>query len=130
MKTFIAKEKGQVMSAEIIYKELLDQFKIDALRAVDEAHSKMQGDLLPYVNDDTGSNARYRAVDIVKSIMSGNFTEEDCKIKVNGWTMDTLTNFDYDVLVDVLSAKAGDKAKDLKIERLERQIQEFYSQKY
>ena len=116
------------MSAETVYEELLDQFKADVLRAVTDAHAKIQGDLLPYVNDDTESNARYRAVDIVKLIMAGDFVEEDCKIKVNGWTIDTLTSFDHNKLVDVLAAKAGDKAKDLKIERLERQIEEFYAQ--
>ena len=115
------------MSAETIYKELLDQFKIDALKAVEEAHAKIQGDLLPYANDDTEHNSLYRAGEMVRSIIQGDFEVDGNKIKVDGWTIDIMTNFDHNKLVDVLAAKAGDKAKDLKIERLERLLADSYS---
>ena len=116
------------MSAETIYKELLDQFKADAFKAIEEAHATIQGDLLPYANDDTEHNARHKAAEMVGLIIEGEFKVEGSEIIIDGWAVVNMTNFNYDKLVDVLSAKAGDIAKDLKIERLERQIKEFYDQ--
>ena len=115
------------MSAETVYEELLDQFKADVLRAVTDAHAKIQGDLLPYINDDTESNARYRAADMVGLIIEGEFEIDGSRIMVDGWPVGNMTSFNYDKLVDVLAAKAGDKAKDLKIERLERLLADSYS---
>ena len=101
------------MSAETIFTELVEQFKIDVENATKEALDKIHDDMVPYLNDDTENNARYRAVDIVRSIMRGDFDMEGDHITV-----------------DILSAKAGDVAKDKKIERLERQLKEAIEFKY
>jgi hypothetical protein len=113
------------MSANKIYTNLVEQFKIDVENATRDALDKIHSEMVPYLNDDTDSNAIYRAVEIVQKILIGNFEVEDGKIKVDGWTICRLTDFDYDKLVDILSAKAGDAAKDKKIERLERNIKDY-----
>lgn len=113
------------MSANKIYTQLVEQFKIDVESATRDALDKIHSEMVPYLNDDTESNARHRAVKIVQKILIGNFEVEDDKIKVDGWVIDRLTDFDYNKIVDVLSAKAGDVAKDMKIERLERNIKDY-----
>jgi hypothetical protein len=118
------------MSAETIFTELVEQFKIDVENATKEALDKIHSDMVPYLNDDTENNARYRAVDIVRSIMRGDFEMEGDYITVDGWHITNLTDFNYDKMVDILSAKAGDVAKDKKIERLERQLLEAIEFKY
>jgi hypothetical protein len=113
------------MSADKIYTDLVEQFKIDVESATRDALDKIHSEMVPYLNDDTDSNAIYRAVEIVQKILIGQFEVEDGNIKVDGWVIDRLTDFDYNKIVDVLSAKAGDVAKDMKIERLERTIKEY-----
>lgn len=113
------------MSADRIYTQMVEQFKIDVESAARDALDKIHSEMVPYLNDDTDSNARYRAVEIVQKILIGNFEVEDDEIKVDGWVIDRLTDFNYNKLVDVLSAKAGDVAKDKKIERLEMLIKEY-----
>lgn len=113
------------MSANKIYTQLVEQFKIDVESATRDALDKIHSEMVPYLNEDTESNARYRAVEIVQKILIGNFEVEDGSIKVDGWVIDRLTDFNYNKIVDILSAKAGDVAKDKKIERLEQKIKEY-----
>ena len=115
------------MSAETIYKEIMKQFNSDVIKAVSEACQSVQGEIIPYINDDTEYNAVERAADMVRKIINGNFTIEDGFISVDGGYLTKITSNDHDKLVDVLTAKAGDKAKDLKIERLERLLADSYS---
>jgi hypothetical protein len=117
------------MSAETTYSRLVEQFKVDVENATKDALEKIHSEMVPYLNDDTESNARYRAVDIVKAIIRGEFEIEGNYITVDGWHIVGLSDLNYDKMVDILSAKAGDIAKDKKIERLERTIKE-YEQSY
>jgi hypothetical protein len=113
------------MSAEETYTDLVEQFKVDVENAARDALDKIHSEMVPYLNDDTDSNARYRAVEIVQKILIGQFEVEGGNIKVDGWVIDRLTDFDYNKIVDVLSAKAGDVAKDMKIARLEGYIKDY-----
>ena len=113
------------MSAANTYTNLVEQFKIDVESATRDALDKIHSEMVPYLNDDTDSNAIHCAVNLVQKILIGNFEVEDGCIVVDGWVIDRLTDFDYNKIVDVLSAKAGDVAKDKKIERLERTIKEY-----
>ncbi len=115
--------------AESKFNEIVEQFKEQTKSAVYDAISSIHSEMVPYLNEDTESNARYRASDIVNALISG---DGQCEldgnsIKFNGWSVN-LTSFDHDNLVDKLAAVAGDKAKDLKIERLERQLKELTEQ--
>lgn len=120
------KEITKMKNAEKLFNELVEKFKVDAQKAVDEAIDSVHGDLVPYINEDTEHNAAYRARDIVRSIVSDNGRCEldGDSIQFDGWSI-PMTSFDYDRFVDKLASVAGDKAKDLKIERLERQISEM-----
>ena len=118
------------MSAETKYNEIVDQLNVDIKKAINEACQEIHGDIIPYINDDTEHNAICRAVDIVNDIMIGDFDFIDNYIKVGDWKITTLNDFDHNKLVDILASKAGDKAKDLQIERLERQLKESYESKY
>lgn len=118
------------MSAETVYTELVEKFKTDVENATREALDKIHSEMVPYLNDDTESNATYRAVEMVRKIMVGDFEVVGNGIQVDGWTISSMTDFDYDKLVDVLSSKAGDVAKDMKIARLEAQLKSAIEFKY
>lgn len=113
------------MSAKSKYEEIAVQLNKDIEKAVEQACDKVHGDIIPFINDDTEYNAVYRAINIVQDILRGNFEVKGNSIKVNGWTIHSLTSNHYDELVDILSVKMSDKAKDLKIARLEHQIEEL-----
>jgi hypothetical protein len=59
------------MSAESKYQEIIKQFNLDVEHVVREACDKVHSDIIPYINDDTDSNAIYRANNIVSSILRG-----------------------------------------------------------
>lgn len=118
------------MSAETIYTELVEKFKTDVENATREALDKIHSEMVPYLNEDTDIDATYRAVEMVRKIMIGDFEVVDNRIQVDGWIISSMTDFSYDKLVDVLSLKAGDVAKDMKIARLEEQLKDAYTFKY
>lgn len=117
------------MSAETKFNKIVDDFKCQVesftRNAIDDIHSEM----LPYVNDDTQSNAIYRAHDIISQILTNNFTLEGDNIICDGWKT-KLTTRDHDRLVDKLADKCADKAAQNKIERLERLLKESYERSY
>jgi len=113
--------------AEQVFNELVEKFKKEAMSAVNESIATIHGDLLPYINVDTETNARYRAVDMVSKILVGDFEFDDNYVKVDGWIICRINDFNYNKIVDVLAAKAGDAAKDAKIARLEAQIKDMYA---
>ena len=117
------------MSAEDKFNEIVAKFKASIKESVSEAVDSIHFELLPYVNDDTENNARYRAADIVNDIIAKRFTIEDDKIKCGEWKVN-LTSNDYDHLVNALAEKCSDEAANKKIEKLERQLKEAYSSKY
>ena len=112
------------MSAEDKFNSIVSEFKAEVEKSVTVALESIHSEMVPYLNDDTEFNAIYRARDIVKNIIDGRFDVEDGEI-VCGFFSTKLTSNDYDRLVDSLAARLSDKAKDLKIERLERQIKEL-----
>jgi hypothetical protein len=114
------------MSAETKYQEITKQMNDDIEQAIRAACDKIHSEIIPFINDDTEHNAVYRASDIVNSIIRGNFSLDGDTIICDGWKT-RLTSCDYDSLVDKLAKVAGDKAKDMKIERLERQLSEAIS---
>ncbi len=111
--------------AELKFNEIVEQFKESTNNAMKEALDSIHSDMVPYLNEDTEHNARYRANDIINSLLRGGGKCEldGDYIKFNGWSV-SISSSDHDNLVDKLAAVAGDKAKDLKIERLERQLKE------
>lgn len=111
--------------AELKFNEIVEQFKESTKNAMQDALDSIHSEMVPYLNEDTEHNARYRANDIVNALLRGN---GKCKldgdlIKFDGWNV-SLSSADHDRLVEKLALVAGDKAKDLKIERLERQLKE------
>jgi len=112
------------MSAEDKYQEIVKELDARIQKSVTEACERVHSEIVPYINDDTESNARFRAVDIVRKIIRGEFDVDGSRIKVDGWVVDSLTDNDYDRVVDALAARAGDQAKDMKIARLERLLSE------
>lgn len=111
---------------EIKFNKIVDEFRREAHKVLDESLNAIHSEMLPYVTADTESNAIYRAADIVKSIVSGKIEIVGDKVKVNqdGFYF-VMTNYEYDSVVDNLAKVAGDRAKDLKIERLEARIKEL-----
>ena len=111
--------------AELKFNEIVEQFKESTKNAMQDALDSIHSEMVPYLNEDTEHNARYRANDIVNSLLRGNGKCEldGDLIKFDGWNI-SLSNSDHDRLVEKLALVAGDKAKDLKIERLERQLKE------
>lgn len=114
--------------AESKFNQIVEQFKDSTKNAMQVALDSIHSDMVPYVNEDTEHNAIYRANDIVNSIIHSDrqCTLNGDSIEFNGWSI-SLSNSDHDRLVDKLALVAGDKAKDLKIERLERHIEELQS---
>lgn len=113
------------MSAETKYKEIVKQLEQQLEKSIDEACSRIHSEIVPYINDDTEFNAVFRANDIVTSIIQGNFTvSDDGLIECDGWRLQ-MTSDQYDKAVDALAAKAGDPAKDAKIARLEKTIEDL-----
>jgi hypothetical protein len=113
------------MSAENKFNELVEAFKKEVSSAAEDALNIIHSEIVPYVNDDTECNAIYRANDIVRQILSGNYVLEGDKIVCNGWSTELSTS-DYDRLVDKLAEKCSDVAAQKKIERLERQLEDAY----
>lgn len=112
------------MSAETKYQEIAKQMNEQIEQSIRDACDRVHSEIIPYINDDTEFNAVYRANDIVSSVISGDFdVSDDGVITCHGWRLQ-LTDNDYDRAVDALASKAGDVAKDKKIERLERQLME------
>lgn len=112
------------MSAETKYQEIIKQLNIDIEQAVKDACDKVHSEIIPYINDDTESNAVYRAHDIVNAIIRGDVELDGDTIKCLGWKT-KLTPYQHDRLVDKLASLAGNKAQELKIERLERAIEDL-----
>ena len=114
--------------AEAKFNEIVADFKKAIESAVNESLDRIHGEMVPYLNDDTENNAIYRAVDLVESIMSGDFSiDGKGVIKVNGWSVQHLTSFNHDKLVDKLAERCSDIAAQKKIERLEEQLKEAWS---
>ena len=107
---------------EMMFNELVEKFKVEAHKAIEESVHSVQGDLLPFINEDTESNVNHRAIELVSKIIVGDFEFKDNYIRVDGWSIGHVNDFNYNKLVDVLAAKAGDAAKDAKIANLEQQI--------
>ena len=117
------------MNAKTKFDEIVSEFKKEVQKSVECAINDIHSELVPYVNDDTEFNAIQRAHRLVSSILTSNFTLEGDEIICNGWNT-KLTNNDHDRLVNKLAEKCSDKAAQLKIERLERQLKEAYSRNY
>lgn len=113
------------MSAETKYQEITQKMHEGIEKSIREACERIHSEIIPYINDDTEFNAAHRAGDIVNSIIKGEFEVSDSgDITCQGWRL-RLTSSDYDKAVDALASKAGDAAKDKKIERLENRIKEM-----
>lgn len=117
------------MSAEDKFNKIVEEFKIKTEQFARDAIDSIHSEMLPYVNDDTESNAMHRANDIVSGILSGNYHLADNKISCQGWTT-VLTDNDHDRLVNKLADKCSDEAAKQKIARLERQLEESYKRSY
>ncbi len=118
------------MSTETHFTELTNQFKKEAHRILEESISTIQGDYLPYLESDTQANVEYRTLDAIEKLISGNFTTNEVgdtlMIKVSDHITISLDSEPWNKAVDVLAAKFGDTAKDMKIARLERELKESY----
>ena len=102
----------------------------EAVVALEEAYS----DMLPYISDDTESNAALQASDVVRNIIAGHFEWDESgeyisvksardyspKIRL------AFTAADYDSLRDKIIERMPKCPKDAKIEMLERQLKEYY----
>lgn len=114
--------------AEAKFNEIVSDFKKAVDLAVNDSLGRIHCEMVPYLNEDTENNAFYRAVNIVESIMSGDYSVDDNGvIVVNGWNIYRLTNFNHDKLVDKLAERCSDIAAQKKIERLEEQLKEAWS---
>tara|TARA_R110000772_G_scaffold43692_3_gene100685 strand:+ start:1478 stop:1843 length:366 start_codon:yes stop_codon:yes gene_type:complete len=102
------------------------QKRIHAL--VDESLADIQGQIIPFIDEDTESNVRYRTNDVINQLIRGDFTVDDrdggIYVEANDCITIRLSSSDWNKAVDVLASRTSDKAKDLKIERLERQLKE------
>ena len=105
------------------------QKQIHAL--VEESLADIHSQLIPYLYEDTDSNVRFRTNDVINQLIRGDFTVNDIDggiyVKANEYITIRLSSSDWDKAVDVLASRTSDKAKDLKIERLERQLKESYA---
>tara|TARA_R110000851_G_scaffold190894_1_gene341580 strand:- start:231 stop:584 length:354 start_codon:yes stop_codon:yes gene_type:complete len=117
------------MSVEDKFNSIVEQFKKEVAQASKNAIEDIHSEMLPYVNEDTESNAICRAHDIVGQLLTGNYTLKDDKIACGGWNTKLTTN-DHDRLVSKLADKCSDKAAQQKIERLERLLKESYERPY
>lgn len=117
------------MNAKTKFDGIVNEFKKEVEKSVKYAIDDIYSELVPYVNDDTEFNAIQRSHSLVSAILSDNFDVVDDEIICQGWNTKLTTN-DHDRLVNKLAAKCSDKAAQLKIERLERQLKEAYSRNY
>ena len=121
------------MTLEEKYTEMMKRFKKDAYTAVDEAIDTIHCDMAPHLDTDTDANASYQASEIVKDILSGNFSRVDdqtvCASSHSGISVFiTMTTADYDNirknLVDAMPACP----KDVEIQSLREQLQRAWEQ--
>jgi hypothetical protein len=113
---------------ELKFDSIIAEFKISAEKVLNESINKIHSEMMPYIVEDTEANAGHRAREIVMKIIAGNVEIEGKTVKVNqdGFYF-IMNDFEYNGTVDAIAKVAGDKAKDLKIARLERQLLEASS---
>lgn len=116
------------MSIENKFKAISDDLKKEFEATYSAAIDRVHSEVMPYIAEDTEANAIYRAEDLARKIITGDFDLVEGCISVNGWKT-KLTSNDYDKLVDKLAAKCSDEAAQKKIARLERQLKEVYEVK-
>tara|TARA_R110001599_G_scaffold353637_1_gene594472 strand:+ start:889 stop:1260 length:372 start_codon:yes stop_codon:yes gene_type:complete len=108
------------------------QKQIHAL--VDKSLTDIQRQMIPFINEDTEGNVRYRTNDVINQLIRGDFTVDDrhgcIYVEANECITIRLSSSDWNRAVDTLASRTSDKAKDLKIERLERQLKESYARSY
>ena len=118
-----------------ILSEVLREFTEKARSAADEAIGEAEVRILPYVLEDTDANAMFQAEDIVRSLMEGNFEHDGEWITVRHPRCNTripmeFSDFSYDPLRDKLIERMVTCPKDAKIESLERQLRESYTNRW
>lgn len=92
--------------------------------------SNIETELLPHIDNDTDMNVQYRAAEVIGKLAGGDYEIEEeggrVKVKVNNYVYITLDAGKWNKAVDNLASRLSDKAKDLKIEKLEAQLKESY----
>lgn len=118
-----------------VLSEVLREFTEKVRDAADEAIGDAEVRILPYVLEDTDANAMFQAEDIVRSLMGGNFEHDGEYITVRHPRCNTripmkFSDFNYDHLRDKLIERMVTCPKDAKIEMLERQLREAYTNRW
>ena len=114
------------MNTEERFTEILEIFKTETKRAVEDAVTEIHGGWLPYVEGDTESNVNERSADVIRCILQGNFEVEDsilvvmvdginCRIRIE-------TEGFYTRILDSIVQNMAECPKDLKIKNLELRI--------
>lgn len=118
-----------------ILSEVLREFTEKVKDAADEAIGEAEVRILPYVLEDTDANAMFQAQDIVRALMEGDFEHDGEWLIVRHPRCTTripmnFSDFSYDHLRDKLIERMAKCPKDAKIERLERQLRESYTNRW
>ena len=105
-------------------------------KQVAETLLDVESDILPYVADDTASNAEIQAGEIVRNIIAGKFVFDGDYIVIdNVRDMSprvrlVFTSLDYDSIRDKIIERMQKCPKDAKISSLESQIKRLYERSY
>ena len=105
-------------------------------KQVAETLLDVESDILPYVEDDTASNAEIQAGEIVRNIIAGKFVFDGDYIVIdNVRDMSprvrlVFTSLDYDSIRDKIIERMQKCPKDAKISSLESKIKRLYERSY
>lgn len=109
------------------FSQLVEDFKKATKDAVDSAINEIHSEFVPYLNDDTQNNAIYRANDILRMVLEGNFEVTDTGwIVVDGWNITQIDGFSHNKMIDALADKCSDMAAKARISKLEDDLERAY----
>lgn len=117
------------------YNEIVNSFKEEAKKAVDDAMSEIHCELMPYIESDTHSNVERISQRVVEALIAGKFEHDgehfivkgafedvECRIRISTNQYDSVRKS----LIDVMPKCP----KDLEIESLKERIKLLESERF
>ena len=121
---------------EEILTAIAEKARVAVVRAASTAIDMVWNDLMPYALDDTLANASHLANEMVRKLISGNFTfENNQAVVLMGDDLNVIINIkmncsQYDGLRKSLLEVMPECPKDLEIANLKQQLKDAYERSY